>query len=45
MHYTSPSKFYLILFFNIQQYPQTVYLKLSVSEVLEQLHLSENIWY
>lgn len=44
-HYPSPNKFYLILFSNIQQYQQTVYLKLSVSEVLvlEQLHLSGNI--
>lgn len=33
-HYTSLSKFYFILFFNILQYPQAMYLKLSVSEVL-----------
>lgn len=32
--YTSPNKFYFILFFNIQQYPQTVYLRLAPSEVL-----------
>lgn len=34
-HYPSLSKFYLLLFFNIQQYQQAVYLKLSEVLVLE----------